>query len=262
MTTMVKTVDEDGVIVATLDNSSIIEAAANAEKRIEAVNKIKNLALRVTNPSDWVDMGGKPYLQVSGSEKIGRLFGVSWTVECEGCEGLKDGHYQYTYKGKFWFKGVSIEAIGTRSSSDPFFCKRKGTVLPAEEVDRANVKKGAYTNCIGNGITRLLGIRNATYEDLNRAGVQIGTGRKVDYRQNGSAAQEDSNPMLATVKQISFLSSKLKQAAKNDNDLVVKIIKKHFGEDATKENLPKKETSDFLNNFDNYVGVYLESFES
>lgn len=172
---------------------TLLSIAEQAEKRIDAMNKIKRVALKLTNASDWVDQGGKPYLQVSGAEKIGRMFGVSWRIGEAEFEALDGGHFSYAYRGSFTVAGASIEAIGTRSSKDGFF-KRYAyengakTELPASEIDRGDVKKAAYTNCIGNGITRLLGVRNLTYADLQEfAGITKEQVMAVDYKKGGKA---------------------------------------------------------------------------
>jgi hypothetical protein len=82
---------------------------------------------------------------------------------------------------------AEIEAIGVRSSKDPFFMGKKDSPKPPSEIDRGDVKKGAYTNCIGNGITRLLGLRNLAWQDLINTGIKQSDVGKVDY---GSKSQE------------------------------------------------------------------------
>lgn len=166
-----------------LPSDSIIEAAEQAERKIEAVKKIKIMALAVTNSGDWIDEGGRPYLQSSGAEKIARLFGISWNIEEPLVEYDEDGHFTYTYKGTFSIKGVTIEAVGTRSSRDPFFSKSHGKDIPPSEISKADVKKSAFTNLTANGITRLLGIRNLTWEELKEAGIN--PSKKVEFKQAG-----------------------------------------------------------------------------
>jgi len=187
--------DQENVPVIADDR--LVALAEAAEKRIDAMSKIKKIALKVTNPHDWIDQNGKPYLQVSGAEKVGRVFGISWRIDEPVLEPGEGGHFGFTYKGYFTLSGVTIEAIGSRSSKDGFFKKygysqkdNEGnnvkTELPPSEIDRGDVKKSAYTNCIGNGITRLLGIRNLTYEDLDAfAGITKGMLDKVAYKKNG-----------------------------------------------------------------------------
>jgi hypothetical protein len=179
-----------------LAGDSIIAIAQGAERRIEAVKKIRSLALRVTGANDWVDQDGKPYLQVSGAEKVARLFGISWRVGEPEQRVEDDGHFRYVYKGEFMMSGVSIEAIGTRSSKDPFFGRRHGEDVPPEQVDKANVMKSAYTNCIGNGITRLLGLRNMTWDDLRASGVEQKAAGRVE-RKSAAPATEDDKKLQA-----------------------------------------------------------------
>jgi hypothetical protein len=46
-------------------------------KSVEAYKKIIGIAIRLTNPSDWNNQNGRPYLQSSGSEKIASPFLVT-----------------------------------------------------------------------------------------------------------------------------------------------------------------------------------------
>jgi len=168
---------------------NIVSIAENAEKMVNAVKKIKRIALSVTNDQDWVDQGGKPYLWASGAEKVARLFGISWRIEEPLFEVFDDGYFQYTYKGKFQMGRHEIEAIGTRSSKDLFFSATKNSdkegnriLKPPSEIDRGDVKKAAYTNCIGNGVTRILGIRNLTWDDIKGAGIDMSKVSKINYK--------------------------------------------------------------------------------
>lgn len=169
---------ESPLVLDSGDN--LLAMAANAEKRIVAVKKIKELALRVTNQNDWQDEGGKPYLWVSGAEKVARLFNLSWRIDDVEVEDHEDGHFTFTYKGHFGAGGKEIEAIGTRSSRDPFYSKTRSGDVPPERISRGNVKKAAMTNCIGNGVTRFLGIRNLTWEELAAAGITKGQSGSVN----------------------------------------------------------------------------------
>lgn len=169
----------------------LIAVAERAEQRIAAVSKIKNVALKITNSGDWVDQNGKPYLQASGAEKIAGIFDIGWeflTTE-PVCEDDSEGHYTYTYKGRFMMGNRSIDVDGSRSSRDGFFkqfkyvdnVKVEKTV--SERDNKRDVKMAALTNCLGNGITRMLGIRNMTYADLKEfAGITEDQLGKVEYK--------------------------------------------------------------------------------
>ena len=189
--------ENTGELLTVISTDSLINIANKAEARIEAVKKIKGLSLRVTNYQDWVDQNGKPYLQTSGGEKIARLFGISWTVEESRTQQDGDeGHYMVTYKGIFTLGNASIECIGTRSSKDGFFKKYKeGKEQPAGTIDIGDVVKSAYTNLIGNGITRLLGIRNLTYDDLAESGIDVSKITKVEYKSKVKTPQSKSAPV-------------------------------------------------------------------
>jgi len=116
----VVTQNNQDVIIQPISDNTLVALAENAEKRVDALNKIKKAALKATNPRDWTDQNGNPYLQVSGSEKVGRVFGISWRIDEPVFEKEEGGHFGYTYKGYFELAGAEIEAIGTRSSKDGF----------------------------------------------------------------------------------------------------------------------------------------------
>lgn len=174
--------------VPQLADDSLIRIAREAEARINAVNKIKQIALMVTNARDWTDQQGQPYLQVSGSEKVAGVFNVSWRIDEPVFEEEPDGHFTYTYRGRFTIPGREIEVTGSRSSKDPFFKKYewiddKKVEKPISAIDKRDVKMAAMTNLLGNGITRLLGIRNLTWEDLDRyASIKKDQVGKIEYK--------------------------------------------------------------------------------
>jgi hypothetical protein len=170
-------------------DDNLLEIARQAEARIDAVIAIKKTALKVTNPGDWTDQNGKPYLQASGAEKIANLFNISWRIEEPLMEQEEDGTITYTYRGTFSLRGRSIQVEGSRSSRDEFFKKyiwENNKKVGEKPLDRRDLKMAALTNLLGNGITRLLGIRNLTYEDLFQFATikkeQIG---KVEYKKDG-----------------------------------------------------------------------------
>lgn len=186
----------NGTDVPAIGDSTLLALAEQAEKRVMALNKIKKAALLATNARDWTDQNGNPYLQVSGSEKVARVFGIAWKIDEPVFEQEESGHFSYTYKGYFTVAGATIEAIGTRSSKDPFFKRYTGKgedrkELPPSEIDKGDLKKAAYTNLLGNGITRLLGLRNLTWADIEEfAGITKDQVGKVDYKKNGKARDD------------------------------------------------------------------------
>jgi len=168
--------------VPALASGDLVQRAENAERNVSALKRIRTASLSYTSVHDWVDQNGRPYLQATGSEKIARLAGISWEIDEPTIEYEPDGHFTYTYKGTFRMGNASIEAIGTRSSKDAFFSKAHGGNVPPTEIDKSDVKKSAYTNLLGNGITRMLGLRGLMWEDIEKAlGVDRSKFGKVEY---------------------------------------------------------------------------------
>lgn len=163
------------------DADNLLSVANKAEQLIEAINKIKLTVMRVTNQQDWVDENGKPYLMVSGAEKLRAIFGIDWDIPSTPViEEDDDGHRTYKYTGTFTMARKPITAIGSRSSRDPFFSRAKGADIPPEKINMGNVDKAAFTNCIGNGVTRILGIRNLAWSDLQQVGFKKESSSAVD----------------------------------------------------------------------------------
>ena len=143
---------------------------------------------------------------------MGRVFGISWRIGEPVLFQEEDGHFNFTYSGTFTLGGATITAIGTRSSKDKFFStrykwnedtkKKEPIELPASEIDKGDVKKGAYTNCIGNGVTRLLGIRSLTYDDLRDSGIDISKITKIDYGAKPEMNQEGKDIKVETHKML------------------------------------------------------------
>lgn len=140
------------------------QLAKNADQLAEDIKRIKTAALKLTNSADWVDFGGTPYLQGSGVEKIAGAFGITWrkTQPLERQE--INGKIYYITTMLFSLGGRTIEAIGSRSPEDDFFDNQK-------TLDEGDVIKASYTNCEVNGVTRILGIRNLTFAELEKAGL-------------------------------------------------------------------------------------------
>jgi len=241
--------------VPMLSSDLLVTIAEQAEKRIEAIKKIKTVALKVTNANDWVDQNGRPYLQASGAEKVARVFGISWRIQEPEYQEFEDGHFQYTYKGEFSLGDITIEAIGSRSSRDGFFSVRykkdeNGNSvkieIPPSEIDKGDVKKAAYTNLLGNGICRLLGIRNLTYEDLKEVGITKEMITRFEYKTN----EKSSTPI--TEAQRRKLFSMMKEKELSDEE------KKEFYEWVMGDNKTARRASEFIQKFESYFSSWVE----
>lgn len=189
---------DNGLLDTNTDN--ILYLADKAEKYIEAMNRIMDAALRITSELDWVLIGGKPYLQESGTTKVARLFGIS--IQLIGTplvEVDSEGYKTYTYKARFMLKDQFIECEGSRGMKEDFFAKqgKDKSLKKPDEIDDRDVKMAAYTNCLNNGIKRLIpNLRNIDVATLERAGLDVskigGYTFKEGAKGGTSKAAEDS----------------------------------------------------------------------
>lgn len=177
--------EEQVPVIETMSDNNLFALAETAEKRVDAMKRIITASLRITNESDWVKIGNAYYLQSTGAEKIARTFGISYQILDTQKKMKSNGHYVYEYKMRFTMSNVTIDADGIRSSDDDFFTSKvKEEKLPdgtthrltgktPDEVDERDVKISAYTNCLNNGIKRLIGLRNVSEVQLKAAGLNI-----------------------------------------------------------------------------------------
>lgn len=185
-----------GLLDANTDN--ILYLAEKADQYITAMNRIMDAALKITNELDWVLIGGKPYLQESGSTKVARLFGIS--IQLIGTPTIEvdaEGYKTYTYKARFMLKDQFIECEGSRSMKEDFFAKTKNGMKKPDEIDERDVKMAAYTNCLNNGIKRLIpNLRNIDVDTLARAGLDVSRLNGYTFKDGGkggnSGKAEDS----------------------------------------------------------------------
>lgn len=184
-----------GILEANTDN--ILYLAEKAEKYIEAMNRIMDAALKITSELDWVLIGGKPYLQESGTTKVARLFGIS--IQLLGSPTVSvdnEGYKTFTYKARFYLKDQFIECEGSRSMKDDFFAKQ-GKDMPLKKpdaVDERDVKMAAYTNCLNNGIKRLIpNLRNIDVSALERAGLDVGKIQGYTFKEGSKGGKKAEN---------------------------------------------------------------------
>ena len=190
-----------GLLDANPDN--ILYMAEQAEKYITAMNKIMAAALKITTELDWVLIGGQPYLQESGATKVARLFGISWQKnEHPQISADTQGYKTFTYSMRFFLGGQFIDAEGSRSMRDEFF-SGKGCTKKPDEIDERDVRLSAYTNCINNGIKRLIpGLRGIDVKTLEAAGFDVSQIRGYTFKDGskGGAGKKAENSGLVCSK--------------------------------------------------------------
>jgi len=165
---------------------SIEQELKEIEKNIEFFNKVKIIALKMTKPSDWVDMGG-PYLMDRGAENVAIAFGVDISdlqLKQDWAEDSKGRYYTYIASGKAYAKklGRYVEDIGVCSQRDKFFGMANGQLKEIQEVDMANIRRKAVTNLYSRLIKRVIGLMGVTWDDLGQADIKREQLQKVEYR--------------------------------------------------------------------------------
>lgn len=180
----------------------------DAEKKVALLQKILTVAIKATNPRDWIDQSGRPSPTASACEKIASVFGIKIELPVppegkrEERSDNKGSYYTYTFTAKFSIGSRYIHAIGSGSSRDKFFSWNSGdkTWKELSEFDESNIRKSAYSNLILNGITRILGIRNLTWEQLKAGGIKKDSVAQVSY--NKGASSDPSSQGLISEAQV------------------------------------------------------------
>lgn len=208
--TNIMTVDPGSDELISFDYDNIMQVAERADKMVTALNKIMSAALKITTPKDWTIIGGSPYLQESGATKVARLFGIGWRILDQSSELDHDGYPTYTYRMEFTMGNITIEADGSRSARDDFFAgartDKNGNAKQqkkVDEIDLRDVKQAAYTNCLNNGIKRILpGLRNLEVADLENAGLNTASLKGYTFKtgsKGGKSGKADDSGITCEV---------------------------------------------------------------
>ena len=220
------------VVVANQSLTDITDdIIASAERRIASVEKIISLALKITNEQDWIDQQGKPYLTGSGAEKIARLFGVCWgNVKTDKVitEDENGKFYFYQTSAIFSMRNDKVEAVGTCSSKDAFFAVRNGILQPLSKVDETNIMKASYTNCIANGITRLLGLRNLTWDQVSKSGLNKEKVSSIKYAEGGAGGGKISEAQAKRLFMITIEGSDTLEERSSREANLKKFLKENY----------------------------------
>lgn len=221
-------------------------------KNVDNYRQIITTSIKLTNPSDWTELGGKPYMQSSGAEKVASPFHVSHEApirERMEREDAKGKYYIYTHTARFYSRLLnrSIVVTGTCSSRDQFFSMRGGEPIPQEDVDESNILKASYTNMVVSGITRLLGIRNLTWEQLAQGGIAQDKVGKVAFRkggQGGGQSEAASSGEAVSSKQVGLIMARLASAHIDIKDLLAHLETLNLPRDVNK--IPWKRMDEVL----------------
>lgn len=189
----------------------------NAVKLIEdsiagseaAFKKLFEYAIKATRDSDWLDMGGKPYLAETGIQRAAIRFGASIQFERdskgealiirEEFEDKDHGkNYIYTVHGTASIGNRRFEAMGSASTLDSFLAGKGEKFKPIQERLQL-AKKKAVTNFYNRALQALLGTKGFSWEDLKGFGINKSGKGAVDFKSKkkdeplGDAPKIDKN---------------------------------------------------------------------
>lgn len=147
---------------------SLQQAVDRAEKYLALNDRIRRMAVNLTNCNDWIDQNNTPYLEWSGASKVANAFGVSVTgtvCEKETIEDDRGKYVNYFYTGTGSWNGRETQETGSGSTRDSFFGRANGKDLPLSEIDLTDIRKKAMTNFFNRLIKTLLGL-SYTWEEI------------------------------------------------------------------------------------------------
>lgn len=164
----------------------LIDALPVLAQRYE---KLREVCIKcvVKQPGDWAmwgteRMGFKPRLNDGAAAKLLSFSGIRQVDNVTRKEmiTLSDGKQKYIvwHEAKFISPlGGEFSALGSCASDDPFVAtryeyneqerRRVKVQIPHEDVAYDNVVKAARANCLVNGVSALLGLKNVEPEELD-----------------------------------------------------------------------------------------------
>jgi hypothetical protein len=176
------------------------------EQQMEAYKKVRLVAIKYTREKDWVNIDGQPYLMESGAQSIAGPLGVSFTEPVgvkRNEEDKKGKYYVWEYKAtafsRTWRRQLGV--LGICSSRDKFFGSTSGEFKEIEDVDERMVQFKALTNLWGNGVKRILGLRNFTWNELVEANLDIKKITRVEHKVGGKVTGAAEKAVEEALKQ-------------------------------------------------------------
>lgn len=224
---------------------------AHARKVSEVIDKLAAYALSLTEPRHWVaykekDGKSSPWLTAPGAEMM--IAKLSLQVEYDGAgfdvvayedEIRTDGgavqhvrQYMMTCKLRVSIGNwASIVCEGHTTTKDPFFSR--GGRLKGAQVDLGNVRQAAYSNALCNGVSRLLGLRRLTWDDVrritnNKVGPDNVDSATFDRGGKGGKGRQDSK-RPATKGQVSAVWNRWVAVMRYDPAALPDDVQEQFG---------------------------------
>lgn len=192
-TAIVRPADEAEQLPGLLNSPLARMTPAQVDKFVDAVDRVAETRQRMiqicvkrSEPKDWVDFGGKPYLQGQGGQRIASVVGIEIGPPVWGDERWDGEDFFCDVSATFYWPltGARVTEIGFCSTRDKFFaadsdnskynqCLRQcnGDRHAAANMLRGEVRKKALSNCVGRGVSAVMGIKGLSWESLAKYGL-------------------------------------------------------------------------------------------
>lgn len=202
------------------------------EGNVQAWKQVLNNALRMTKPRDWTNqVSGEnevPYLEASGAEAVGSLFGISMLKEerdKQWSEDERGKYYIWVYKGTAFFPltGKQLVTEGVCSSRHDLFAKVGGQLRALEDIDETDIMITARRKLYRNAVVELLGLRNVDWEQLKQAGIPKDKVQRIERR---SKAKEPSELPDEVKKKRSAIGQMMRAMFGDDKETCRKELKR------------------------------------
>lgn len=204
---------------------------ARVDAMAKMLERLRLTAIQQTYPTDWVihttrDADGNVtkqvgYLQDSGAERAGKVFGILiGSPEIER-DDLPDGTYIYKLQAEA-LSQVTHERIehclGSRWSGDTFFARQVKD--EDDKVDPTDVMKAAYANLHGRAVRALAGLSAVPLDALEAAGINTRGCTFVGYDKGARGGQSAGATVGSADVKVGFGRSQGKSPAElEDKDL-------------------------------------------
>jgi hypothetical protein len=179
-----------------------------ANLAVEFQNRIKQIALKLTNESDWCFLGKKFFLENTGAKKMMQAFGVSvYPDGPQTSERFKDDLGEYiviTVPMRAVWKNSEVSEKGICSTRDKLLGTVGGGYKPLSEVSITNVTLKAQTSAIRRAVMSVLAL-NPSEEDMTLAGLnlnKIKEERGVSYGGGSQGGNVDSKELTERKKKV------------------------------------------------------------
>lgn len=212
-------------------------AVKRIESLVRALDKLADMSIRRTYPSDWVIHVSRAadgtilrevgYLQDCGADRAGKVWGIELETPAVEKEDFPvDGTVAYHMSAAAWSKvtGERIERVeGSRWSGDKFFVSRLKD--EDDKVDPVDVRKAAYANLHGRAVRALAGLTAVPLEKLKECGLDTTKCLFVGY-ERGSRGGESAGAAVGSDEPTVAFG---RQAGKKPSELEAKDLGWYIG---------------------------------